>query len=544
MSWTRKNPRTPLPALMAVALASGCTGQATGTTAAPPEPLVITPSTSSWFEAERLPLAPADFGCVGVIEHRGEQVVMTATEDGLLLLHPDDSGWTVEMIPVEPGLLTDRINCAAAELDDTPGIDVVLVDGAGGVLISLESEGEVTTPLPTYGDQWKDDPLPLEDARAGAVGLLDLDGDNRLDVYIARTQDGAASTFLNDGCNVKPDGDIACGTGDEYLGFPDVALLNRGARMFVIDETRSGLPLQGQCVGAYDLDHDGRQELITCNDAAYNHVFSASGGGWSDQTAAYGLELWNHGMGIAAGDLDGDARTDLVFSDIGVPLVLLDREGSYEVAGPERGFAPVLQYAWGVAAEDFDNDGDLDILFENKVLDREEFLRFICIENCDSLGTSTPEVLLYRNDGQGHFGGEQPVNNAPLDGPGIGGDGMVVADIDGDGLLDAVIIHRISQNERELWLLRARSSEDYGWIEVAAPFGARVRVCPDGADCQTREVTLANSVRSVVLDRLHFGLGDADFADVSVEWPHGVTRQLGRLNSGTRVRFDPEEGGN
>jgi hypothetical protein len=116
---------------------------------------------------------------------------------------------------------------------------------------------------------------------------------------------------------------------------------------------------------------------------------------------------------------------------------------------------------------------------------------------------------------------------------------MAVADLDEDGLLDGVIIRDIGEQQRELWLVRGRSSEDFGWIEVAAPTGARVRACSDAGRCQAREVMSGSSVRAISSEWLHFGLGVDEAAYVTVEWPRGTMTELGRVASGTRVRFVP-----
>lgn len=511
-----------------------------------PAPLEIGPATDSWFAAERLPLPPAEYGCVGVIEVRGQEWIVTATAQAVTLLRPGAAGWVTATVEFEADLLSERVFCTAAELDGIPGPELVVVDGHGGLLVSLTQPEPTIRALPEFPRDWADDPLPLHDTIAGALGLIDVNGDGRLDVYVARTQSGAADLFVIDGCETAPSGDVQCGDGSEYLGAPDLLLLNRGAGEFTISAALPSLNLQGQCVGALDLDDDGRQELITCNDAAYNHVLSASGDGvWRDRTQEWGLDILNHGMGFAAGDLDGNGVIDLVFSDLGTPLVLFGRKsGGWTLGSQEQGFAAVAQNAWGVVAEDLDNDGDLDLLFENDLLEFGDFDSTLCGEGCEVPPTDPPELLLYRNQGAGRFAAEQPVTgDAGLAEAKTGGDALAVADVDKDGLLDALIIRTVDYKHRELWLLRgragARTPKPRHFIEVRAPFGARVRVCSNSLGCRAREVLPASSHRAVASPWLHFGLGRDTQAEVAVEWPPGTVTELGSYAARARVRFPP-----
>jgi hypothetical protein len=496
--------------------------------------LEITPPTSSWFESERLPLDPAQFGCVGIVEEHGESVIVTATESGLVFVRPGATGWSVETIAIEPGWLDDRVLCAAADLAGDAALEFLVVDGHGGVMISRDDETFVVEQLPAFPVDWTEDPLPHHDAEAGAVALVDLDDDGRLDIYVARTQAGAASLFMAHGCTSSVLGDVECGDGSEALGFPDVALRNVQDHEFVL-LVPPPLDLQGQCAGTIDLDDDGRQELIVCNDGAANHVLSLGPHGWEDRTVELGLDVYNHGMGIAAGDLDGDGKTDLVFSDIGTPLVMFGHDEGYEIANNERGIAAVRQVAWGVAAEDFDNDGDLDVLFENDVFSIGVWNQYYCGGRCEFPASQPTELLLYRNDGHGLFAAERGVVDE-LPEP-QRGDGLAVADLDRDGLLDGVIVRDLGAQQRDLWVLHGRSSEDFGWIEVAAPIGARVRACSESGECRMREVMGGSSVRAISSEWVHFGLAVDEAAYVSVEWPRGTIAELGRVASGTRVRF-------
>lgn len=504
-----------------------------------PEPawvLDIGGATTSWFEPEPLPLAAGLWGCIGMLELDGEPRLVLASADELVLLRREGASWVSESHALPPAQLDGRVSCTAGELDGEPGLELVIVDRGGGFVMHLDAEGAPElVALPAFPTEWDADPLPLRDAEVGGLALVDLDHDGLLDLYVARTQVGAASLFIAYGCEQPRSGDFQCGQpGVETPGFPDVALRNQGALAFEAFADPP-LTLQGQCASSLDLDDDGAQELIVCNDGGFNRVLALEQGAWIDRTSELGLARYTHGMGIALGDLDGDRRSDLAFSDVGTPFVLLRREAGFVAIERERGFGAVLQNAWGVGAEDLDNDGDLDLLFENDIIASAIWASYYCGGLCPNPATPSEELMLYRNDGRGDFTAEWPFRDA-VPGPDRG-DAMALGDVDGDGLLDALVLRGGVTEGFEPWLLYGRAPAPGHWLEVDAPIGARVEVCGDDGRCQLREVAGGSSYRALASTVLHFGLGPATQADVRVTIA-GATQERLDQPSGTRLRFE------
>lgn len=139
------------------------------------------------------------------------------------------------------------------------------------------------------------------------------------------------------------------------------------------------------------------------------------------------------GGGVCAGDVDGDARTDLFFARTQGPSVLYRNLGGWRFDDVTRasGIAEVAGYRTGCAFADLTGDGHTDLLV---------------------LALGGPNTL-YVNDGTGKFTGRS--DDAGL-GSRAGSTTVAISDVDGDGWLDLYIanykaystVDRMSPQER------------------------------------------------------------------------------------------------
>jgi hypothetical protein len=116
--------------------------------------------------------------------------------------------------------------------------------------------------------------------------------------------------------------------------------------------------------------------------------------------------------------------------------------------------------------------------------------------------------------------------------------GCAFGDFDNDGDVDVVVMN---MNEPPS-LLRNDVSGGGHWLKVLlvgvrsnrSAIGARA-IARYGGRTQAQEVSAQSSFYSVNDRRLHFGLGAATSAELTIRWPNGVTERIGDVEAGQLV---------
>jgi hypothetical protein len=141
--------------------------------------------------------------------------------------------------------------------------------------------------------------------------------------------------------------------------------------------------------------------------------------------------------------------------------------------------------------------------------------------------------LVFRNLGDGRF--EELIEEA---GPGVAAvhtsRGCAFGDFDNDGDVDVLIMN---MNEPPS-LLRNDVSGKGHWLKVLlvgvqsnrSAIGGRV-VARYGGRAQAQAVTAQSSFYSANDRRLHFGLGEATSADLTIRWPNGGTEKVSNVEA-------------
>jgi enediyne biosynthesis protein E4 len=223
------------------------------------------------------------------------------------------------------------------------------------------------------------------------------------------------------------------------------------------------------------------------------------------------------GMGVACGDLDGDAQIDLVvtnfegesttfYQNLGRGM-FADRTAAIGLAAPSRSLL-----GFGVALLDVNNDGRIDLISANGHVN----------DFRPNLLYSMPMLLL--------VGGEagRLTDVTAQAGPTLGrlrvGRGLASGDLDNDGRIDALVV---SQDEPVAYLHNQTEGGHYlvlrlrGVTSNRDAVGAKVTIVA-GERRQVAERFGGGSYLSAGDARLRFGLGQARRAQrVEVRWPSG-----------------------
>ena len=270
------------------------------------------------------------------------------------------------------------------------------------------------------------------------------------------------------------------------------------------------------------------------NDGAANHLWLNQGGGTFKEAALAASVAYNidgktqANMGIAAGDFDNDGNDDLFVTHLpheGAILYRHDGKGNFEDATTAMGLLQPTLDATGFATDwfDYDNDGWLDLFIANGGVHTLEAQR----------GTAYPfleQNQLFHNEGAGKGFRETTTDaGAALQRSEVGR-GAAFGDLDNDGDIDIVV----SNNNGPARLLLNDAGNGRHWLQVRLQgvtanrmgLGARVAVLRKGQAPLWRRCRTDGSYMSASDARVHVGLGDSpDVEAVDVQWPGGTTER-------------------
>ncbi len=217
-------------------------------------------------------------------------------------------------------------------------------------------------------------------------------------------------------------------------------------------------------VAIFDYDNDGRMDIFLTNGAKlpdlkktdpsfYNRLLRNRGDGtFEDVTLKAGLAgtQMDFSFGVAVGDYDNDGYEDLFVANAGRNILYHNNgDGTFTDVTAQSGLAkPANLLSVGAAWFDFDNDGLLDLVVSN-------YTYWTPQTDVECKQGSTPiycspqryrsvATRLYRNLGHGKF---QDVTEAAGFKDALGkGMGISIADFNQDGLLDVFISNDTEPN--------------------------------------------------------------------------------------------------
>lgn len=206
----------------------------------------------------------------------------------------------------------------------------------------------------------------------------------------------------------------------------------------------------------FDWDLDGDLDLYLVNSGhmeqgrgqAWNALYRNEGGAFQQVIAAAGARGASYGMGVAAADYDSDGDPDLYLTAWGVDQLYRSDGGQFSDVTAAAGFG---YDGWTTSAAffDLDLDGDLDLFAAQYVrfelgkqpwCGREDMdLRFYC----DPRVFTATRDLLYRNEGDGVFAEVGADAGIEYKGNGLG---VVAGDWDLDGDQDLYVANDLMPN--------------------------------------------------------------------------------------------------
>ena len=363
--------------------------------------------------------------------------------------------------------------------------------------------------------------------------FLDYDRDGWLDLFVGNYVNYSVANNVECFNNVR----TYCGP-DGFVPVPDRLFRNRGDGTFEDATAVSQVGTEyGPALGVAtaDLDGNGWIDIYVANDLSENRSWMNQGDGTFRNTGLFNGSALNDagdaeaGMGVDAGDFDGDGDEDLFVSHLVTQtntLYVNDGTGLFEDQSVRTGLGPPsLPFTgFGTSWFDYDNDGWLDLMVVNGAVDLLPRL----VQERDPYPLHQTNQL-FHNLGTGRFEEVTDRAGAAFE-PSEVSRGAAFGDIDNDGDIDTVVTNnngpaRLLLNavgNRNRWLgLRM-----LGAVVARDMLGTRVAVIRAAGEPLWRRVRSDGSYASANDPRVLVGLGaDVEVSAVRAVWPSGLTEE-------------------
>ena len=413
---------------------------------------------------------------------------------------------------------------ATADIDNDGDVDLYLTNWGPNELWRNNGDGtftEITEPGITDDPRW-----------SISAAFVDFDRDGWLDLmtvnYVAYRLENDHQCFAT-----RSGRRDYCGP-QSYEAEPDRLLRNRGDGTFEDVTLRMGMARTygaGLGVVVADFNEDAWPDIYVANDGMENQMWiNQAGQRFENEAVRAGTALNMRGaaeasMGVAAADFDGDGDEDLFMTHLNGEtntLYLNAGQGLFEDRSRPAGLGQASwpYTAFGTGAFDYDRDGWLDLFIANgevRILAEQA-------EQGDPLPLKQPNQL-FRNLGNGRFEEVNDWGGALTDLAEVSR-GTALGDVDNDGDTDVLLFN----NNGPARLLRNDAAPAASWIGLRLmdergrdALGARAALLrPDGTALWRRSHT-DGSYCAAHDPRILFGLGqEPAYEQIRILWPDGT----------------------
>lgn len=401
--------------------------------------------------------------------------------------------------------------------------------------------------------------IPLPGGEVRAISAVDVNGDERLDLYACRGEGNAL--LINGGKAFEETSTTAKlkfgsrsasfvdynGDGHPDLLCNDFLLFTQVGGQFRDDRKMLPQPRQRNTEGAGWIDYDGDglpDVLITSGEHGIVLLRNTGKDTERFQDVSDKAGFGDKGLGVGNGDFvvfadfTGDGYTDLLYNLNSGVLAINNGDGTFSAADKKAGIdlPGGNSHKRGVAVADYDNDGDLDLFVPSPNRPRlyrnnnDGTFTDVFAECGDPIKEEDPCVAaawgdvdcdgnldifichsngssrLYLGDGKGHFRDISDAAGVRTISPSFG---AVLADLDGDGDLDlaANLADRVVVAFNDMGPAKGRAALSIRLASARGVVGATVRVSDEkDRPLAMRELSGADGPGGMSSPIAHFGL--------------------------------------